>query len=253
MRPNDTTVPRVCEECAQPFQERPCIIARGGGRFCSRACSGASRRRTRVTVNCAQCGKAFWVHRHRAADPTRGLFCSRSCGASHSGTKPIADRIRANVDTSQACWRWQAAVNNKGYGRINGSDGNELATHAAWRIAGGSLITKGYQINHTCDEPSCCRADDVGTYEVAGVLYERRGHLWLGTHDANMADMAAKGRSGQLGERSSNAKLTAATVLESRRRHAVDGATDTELAREHGVAPRTMRDVLNRKTWCHLP
>ncbi len=107
---------------------------------------------------------------------------------------PLAERLQAKIEIGPGCWLWTGATNNKGYGLIGSGQKDILVTHAAWTLAGGCPLPDGFQINHTCDVRACCRADDVGTYSVAGVLYERRGHLWLGTHAANMADMTAKGR-----------------------------------------------------------
>jgi hypothetical protein len=62
--------------------------------------------------------------------------------------------------------------------------------------AGITELPPHINILHTCDIPACVRNDDIGTYEIEGILYERRGHLWLADHAANMRDRAQKGRGG---------------------------------------------------------
>jgi hypothetical protein len=96
-------------------------------------------------------------------------------------------------DDETSCWPWTGTVLDSGYGQIRVSGQKMGAHHAAWLLAHGT-IPDGMMIGHTCDNPPCCRNDDLGTYEVAGISYERRGHLWLATPAANSADMAAKGR-----------------------------------------------------------
>lgn len=49
-----------------------------------------------------------------------------------------------------------------------------------------------------------------------------------------------------------SAKLTEASVIQARARHAVD-ARIADLAREYGVTYATMKDVVLRRTWKHLP
>lgn len=37
--PQKRTIPRTCESCGEPFFAQPCDVAKGWGRFCSRACA----------------------------------------------------------------------------------------------------------------------------------------------------------------------------------------------------------------------
>lgn len=67
----------------------------------------------------------------------------------------------------------------KGYGLV-GSRGDEvsrLAHRFSWVIHFGP-IPKGMQVLHTCDTPACVRPD----------------HLFVGTQQDNMNDMATKSR-----------------------------------------------------------
>ena len=79
------------------------------------------------------------------------------------------------------CWPWLAARHKNGYGALNchyeRGTGN-YAHRASWVIHNGD-IPNGMWVLHKCDNPPCVNP----------------GHLWLGTHLENMADMSNKGRS----------------------------------------------------------
>jgi hypothetical protein len=95
----------------------------------------------------------------------------------------LTDRFWPKVDRSggpDACWTWNASKNNKGYGQIQATGNHRLiyAHRAAWELANGP-IPAGMNVCHTCDHPACVNP----------------AHLFLGTQQANMADMARKGRS----------------------------------------------------------
>jgi lambda repressor-like predicted transcriptional regulator len=63
--------------------------------------------------------------------------------------------------------------------------------------------------------------------------------------------MIKKGR-GPRGEKSSQSKLTNATVLEVRERYARGGVSIRSLAKEKGLSVSSMFDVLNKTHWKHL-
>lgn len=85
--------------------------------------------------------------------------------------------------------------------------------------------------------------------------------LFLGTHAENMADMARKGRSNngpalaagrpKHGENVHTAKLTTSTVGEIKRRVAA-GDRQADLAREFGVSPCTINDIVKGRGWKHV-
>ena len=82
-------------------------------------------------------------------------------------------------------------------------------------------------------------------------------HLFLATHDENMADCKAKARHVH-GERSAQAKLTDAQVREIRRLYRKTGprrGNGTELAARFGVSKGTISEIANsnRRRWSHLP
>ena len=89
----------------------------------------------------------------------------------------------AKVDKSggaNSCWLWTARTLNRSYhkyGRFDKSGPMAYAHRVAWILSSGP-IPDGMHVLHKCDVPQCCNPK----------------HLWLGTHDDNMADAARKRR-----------------------------------------------------------
>lgn len=80
------------------------------------------------------------------------------------------------VAVVNGCWEWQGVMHHSGYGclRQNGKFAQaHRVSYAAFKGEPGDLL-----LCHTCDNPRCINP----------------GHLFLGTHADNMADMKAKGR-----------------------------------------------------------
>lgn len=222
--PNKGTIPRTCEQCGSAFLAVAYEVSIGKGRFCSRGCYLDSR------------GRGRWN------DPT------------------VWDRLIADGD----CRLWPGRTGTKGYGVLpdpaDYRNGDILAHRHAWERATGSPIPGGLIVGHVCDRPPCVRHDGGGTYEVEGILYERHGHLWLGTIAANQADMAAKLRSqigqggGYVGDpdptvRRPHARLTLEQVGLIRRLYATGVLTQRTLARMFNVSQATISLIVTGGGW----
>ena len=96
-------------------------------------------------------------------------------------------------------------------------------------------IPTGLWVLHRCDVIRC--------------VYPR--HLFLGTTDDNMADMVAKGRQ-QHGEKHHKAKLTEKDVRAIRARYVAGETNQSKLAREYGVYPQLISQIIHRQIWKHL-
>lgn len=133
------------------------------------------------------------------------------------------------------CIIWTASRMPKGYGQFIGS----LAHRWIFQQIHGVTLTRWEFVLHSCDNPPCVNPE----------------HLRVGSAKENTADMYERGRWGRPrapGERASKSKLTAAKVLEIRRRHA-SGDRTAVLADEFGVGHNAIRAIVRGHTWKHLP
>ena len=139
----------------------------------------------------------------------------------------------------QACpelgpfWMW---TSNKtgGYGHLSWG-GKMRYTHViSWFLATGQWPGE-LDTLHRCDTPACVNP----------------AHLYLGTHQDNMADRNAKGRQAR-GERHRDAKLTGEHVAEIRRAYVKGIVGVPRLAKRYGVSQRAIRQIIHRQTWRHV-
>jgi hypothetical protein len=92
----------------------------------------------------------------------------------------LTDRLWAKVRKGPSCWEWTGALRN-GYGAIGRGgrkDGVEYAHRLTYQWAHNTAIPKGMDILHACDNRKCVNP----------------AHLSVGTRQANVDDMMAKGR-----------------------------------------------------------
>ena len=160
--------------------------------------------------------------------------------------KAILERFWEKVNkTEGGCWLWTGAISRNGYGnmgcKIDEKQRSVQAHRLSWFLHLGEIPT-GLCVCHHCDTPSCVNPD----------------HLFLGTMKDNMQDAQRKGRMsnscGQLrGEAHYRSKLTATNVVEIRTRYRPTIVTMPMLASEYGVSRSTIKAVVRRENWKHLP
>jgi len=133
------------------------------------------------------------------------------------------------VEPNSGCHLWFGHVDERGRGMLRINRRLTFASRVSWTIHRGP-IPEGIHVLHRCDTPMCVNPR----------------HLFLGTHDDNMRDMAVKGRHANVaGQRNAAAKLTDADV------RAIRSSTETQmtLAARFQVSQATISDVRRLKKW----
>lgn len=90
---------------------------------------------------------------------------------------------------------------------------------------------------HKCDCPSCVRPD----------------HLFLGSIADNMADKVKKNRQAR-GEKNNKAKFTTEQILVIRARYVRNSKEHgtVAIARDYGVNPRAINNIVRGIVWKHI-
>jgi hypothetical protein len=125
--------------------------------------------------SCPHCGVVFKPRQNVVK------FCSSACQYAFRTTPDALvynfwSKVEKRGDSE--CWGWKAQKRWDGYGRWRHLGRAVFAHRFSYELHHGP-IPQGMHVLHSCDNPGCTNPK----------------HLRLGTHDENMAEMAAKGRS----------------------------------------------------------
>ena len=141
----------------------------------------------------------------------------------------LKERLLGRVSLSaKGCWEWRGSLDSSGYGHIGIAAGRNAKAHrVSYQIHRGQ-IPEGLMVCHKCDNRICVNPD----------------HLFLGSHQDNMADRDLKRRSAA-GERNGMSKITreiAAYIKHS-------PLSERAIARELGLHRGTVNAVRAGRTW----
>ena len=138
--------------------------------------------------------------------------------------------------TPSGCHEWRGSKFASGYGRIKIHQRTYRAHRFLWECANGP-IPEGLYVCHHCDNRLCVRLD----------------HLFLGTHEDNMADMVAKGRQhhneGKVylrGEEHHNTKMSDRQVERIRALYAKGGISQQAIADRFGISQPLVSQYVRR-------
>ena len=131
------------------------------------------------------------------------------------------------------CWTWTAATDPRGYGRFGygGRSSTVLAHRFSLSLHLGRPVDPECFVCHHCDNPPCINPS----------------HLYEGTHQSNVDDMTSQLRH-TWGEANGRGKLSADDV-QSIRALVVQGVSQSEVARRHGVNQSTVSRIAARRRW----
>lgn len=260
------TIPRICQQCDKDFLAR---IDQGS--YCSGDCYHQAMRehspcKNQTSLICPQCSKTFQLKPSHAAGTH---YCSKTCYLEGRRSVSWQSRYQSRVDRRgpDECWPYIGTRDKSGYGRLPLNRKNILAHRIAYELAYGP-IPDGLFVLHSCDNPCC----------------QNPAHLHIGTHTDNMRERSERGRAPAgathhsylhpewvaRGDRSASrlhpesrprgslhwkAKLTEADVIAIRKRYIPGrwGGNGRELALEYGVKTDTVRNIVLRRSWAHIP
>ena len=153
-------------------------------------------------------------------------------------TEKIKQRLLAKrlIDPETNCWLW-TGFTHRGYGRMR-VDGPSYRVH---RVSAAVFLDFDLQnplsVCHRCDIPSCFNPE----------------HLWIGTHEDNMHDMANKKRATKLkGSQCGNSKLTEDYVQEILILLS-QGYTLKQIGARFDISYSVVSDIKLNKIWKHVP
>ena len=149
--------------------------------------------------------------------------------------KTTEERFFEKVRKGQGCWEWTAYKAPTGYGQFYLDGKPKYAHRLSWELAHGE-IPDGMCVCHTCDNPGCVNPD----------------HLFIGTHQDNVADRHQKGRSHKpKGSKHGRAKLTEEDV-HLIREYLRYGCTHKYIGSLFGVCAPHISRIKHGKLWSHI-
>jgi len=132
------------------------------------------------------------------------------------------------------CWNWKGNHFKQGYGRMYHHSTKEGKAHRLSYMINTGEIPEGALVCHTCNNKSCVNPK----------------HLYVGTNDDNMRDLA---NSGILkGEKNPASKLTVFEVLRIRRIYAKRGKNTYELSKQYNVSQILISQIIRGVSWKHV-
>jgi hypothetical protein len=134
------------------------------------------------------------------------------------------------------CMEWTGCRSADGYGRLRYQGKTQIVSRVVLALAIGRPIRDGFQVMHSCDNPSCVNI----------------AHLSEGTTQDNAADMVAKRRQATC-DRVGASRLSRADVEIIRSTpvipHNKSGRSYSALARTLGVSAGTVLNVVKGRSW----
>lgn len=145
------------------------------------------------------------------------------------------ERLEKKIErvTETGCWLWLGVVNDSGYGTIVFNGRVQRVHRLLWKELIGE-IPEGMFLLHRCDIPCCVNPS----------------HLFVGTQNDNMKDMARKKRSA-IGVKNCMSKLADEDIRRIFLLRA-DGLLQREIAVRFGVNRATISYILGGVTWRHV-
>lgn len=137
--------------------------------------------------------------------------------------------------TADGCWLWTGSIKENGYGVLSIRGVRWYAHRYSYTFHKGP-IRDGLFVCHSCDNRRCLNPD----------------HLWLGTVQDNMADMAAKGRAHKGPSVHSDAHPLSKLKPDQARAIRADTRPARLIAPEYGISTSLVWAIRKGRCWNHV-
>lgn len=136
-------------------------------------------------------------------------------------------------EPNSGCWLWLGSLSQKGYGVVWYGGKNIKAHRLSWFAFRHDEPANGLHVLHRCDNRACVNPE----------------HLFIGTHQENIADMVAKGRQ----QRRPGALHNMARLTEDQAKAILtDPRSARVVAAIYGVSKSTISMLRSGHNWKHL-
>jgi hypothetical protein len=166
---------RTCLSCKKTYQPRPQSDGHGleiakylESSYCSLDCFHEARRRSAAlrratdTRTCEQCGKAYGRNGRKPKPFAESKYCSRECTSKAQQNTDLAEVLqRVDIDPATHCHNWLGQRNVKGYGVTRFKAHTWLVHRLVWEQVHGRDVPEGLQLDHTCNNTSCCNIEHL--------------------------------------------------------------------------------------------
>lgn len=147
---------------------------------------------------------------------------------------------KVDLSYEDDCWNWLGSLDECGYGRYQINKKRKFAHRLSYEIEYGP-IPDNLLVCHHCDNPKCVNPK----------------HLFLGTNDDNMKDMARKGRANRssknIGIENGSHKLSPEQIIEIRELYSTKTISQSKLGKMYGVSQAVIWKIVTHKNWKHIP
>lgn len=96
----------TCKTCGVVFSVSPCVAKTGKGKYCSRKCSGISKRKEKIERICQYCNNKFLVFPCKIKDK-RGKYCSRECHYKAIKGRPLTEEKKLKIKKGENNHLWR--------------------------------------------------------------------------------------------------------------------------------------------------
>lgn len=166
---------RKCALCKKSYEPSPQYDGHGlqvsrylTSSYCSLACFHEARRKSAILrratdiKNCEQCGKPYGRNGRKPKPFAESKYCSRECNSKAQQNIDVSALMaRVEIDPVTGCHNWQGTKDAKGYGGARFKGRMWKMHRLVWEQLHGLPVPKGMQLDHVCNNTSCCNIEHL--------------------------------------------------------------------------------------------